>query len=605
VDPATNAVGATIPVGNGPTAVAVGQGAVWVADQYAGAVSEIDPASDTVARTITVGNRPEALASAAGRVWVGAGPAVISHRGGTLNVLVQGDPADTFDPVLSQNLSVLLPLTNDGLTAYQHVAGSGSVQIVPDLAVSLPSPTDGGKTYTFQLRRGIRYSNGQLVRPQDFRRALERELRLAPNHPFADVIGGAACAANPSQCDLSRGVIIDDAANTVTFHLVAPDPELLAKLTHPDAVAVPAGTPNHDIGLHPLPATGPYEWASLSLRSEGTLVRNPLFHEWSHAARPDGYPDKIVFRVGVSPSAGLMAVERGSADYMIGGVPASGLNDLQTRFAKQLHVTPAIATDALILNTRVAPFTDVHVRRAISYAIDRAKIARLLGQEARPACQILPPSISGYRRYCPYTTDPNTAGTWQGPNLAEANRLIAASHTRGTPITIWNLGGYNTDYTTIEPYLVSLLGRLGYPTTVKDLQSGVDPNAPLRFADSRTKAQAALTVIATEDPSASPVIQANFACQSFKPQSQGNANLSEFCDPSLDNQVSHALTAESNNATDTAPLWAQADRIVTDLAPAVPVATPTNIDFVSARVGDYQYNAGPGLPVLLDQLWVR
>ena len=601
VDPATNAVAATIAAGNGPAAVAVGNGAVWVANRYAGTVSEIDPATNTVSRTITVGNRPQALATAAGRVWVGAGAAVRSHRGGTLKVLVPGNPADTFDPVLSQNLIVLLSLTNDGLTAYQHVGGSGSVQIVPDLAVSLPSPTDGGKTYTFQLRRGIRYSNGALVRPGDFRRALERELMLAPSHPFADVVGGAACAAHPARCDLSRGVVTDDAANTVTFHLVAPDPELLAKLTHPDAIAVPAGTPDHDIGLHPLPVTGPYKWAGVS-RSEGTLVRNPLFHEWSHAARPDGYPDKIVFRLGASASAELTEVERGTADYPVGGVPPSRLNDLQTRFAKQLRATPAIATDALILNTRMAPFTDVRVRRAINYAIDRAKIARLLGQEARPACQILPPSLSGYRRYCPYTTDPNTAGTWQRPNLAEANRLIAASHTRGTPITVWNFGGWGNDYTAIEPYLVSLLDRLGYPTTIKDLPS---PNAPVRFADSRTKAQAALTLIGTADPSAAEVIQFNFACQSFTPNSQGNANVSEFCDPRLDNQISRALTAESNNAPGTATLWAQADRTLTNEGPAIPLATPTNIDFVSARVGNYQYNTGPGLPVLLDQLWVR
>lgn len=606
IDPATNTVGATIAVGDGAGAVAVGGGAVWVTSEYASTVSRIDPVTDTVARAITIGNRPQGVAVAGGLVWVSARFAATGHRGGTLNVVTQGY-ADTFDPVLTQNLGGVLPLTNDGLTAYRHVGGSGSRQVVPDLAVSLPSPTDGGTTYTFQLRRGIRFSNGELVRPEDFRRALERDLILGPNPDyggvFANVIGGAACAAHPSGCDLSRGVLTDDAANTVTFHLVAPNPEFLARLTLPDAVAVPAGTPYHDIGLHPLPATGPYEWTRIISRYAGVLGRNPRFHEWSHAARPDGYPDRMFFRHVPSQSAEVAAVEHGSADYSLEGVPPSGLGVLQTRFASQLYVNPAIATDALILNTRVAPFTDVRVRQAINFALDRGEVARLLGEEAQPTCQMLPPSIAGYRRYCPYTLHPNAAGIWRAPNLAEAKRLIAATGTRGTPITIWNFGGFNTDYTAVAPYLVSLLDQLGYPTRVRDVRSFA-PSATSRFANSRTRAQAALGVLSLQYPSAPQVIQVNFACQSFMPESPGNANLSEFCDHRLDAQIDDALQAESNNSPDTAALWAHADRTVTNQAPAVPLATPTNIDFVSSRVGNYTYS-NAGTPVLLDQLWVR
>ena len=81
----------------------------------------------------------------------------------------------------------------------------------------------------------------------------------------------------------------------------------------------------------------------------------------------------------------------------------------------------------------MAPFTDLRVRQAINYAVDRARIAALLGEDSQPACQILPVGLPGYRRYCPYTIDPNPAGVWHGPNLAKAERLIAASHTRGTP----------------------------------------------------------------------------------------------------------------------------------------------------------------------------
>jgi YVTN family beta-propeller protein len=489
IDPQTNTVSATVAVGDGAGGITLGAGGVWVASQYAGTVAVINPANDAVRRTITVSNRPQGLAFAGGLVWVATRADANSHRGGTLR-LVSSVFADTLDPVVGTLAVGPLEITNDGLTAYARVGGSGSEQLVPDLAVSLPSPTAGGTTYTFQLRRGIRYSNGGPVRPEDFRRALARDLILGPNPlwgaPFADVVGGAACAAHPSHCDLSRGVVTDDAANTVTFHLVAPDPEFLARLTLTDAVAVPAGTPVHDIGVHPLPATGPYKWARIT-EHEATLVRNPYFHEWSHAARPDGYPNQIVYRLAANPEAEITAIERGTADYSFDGVPPDRIDELQARFASQLYVTPADGTNELVLNTRVAPFTDVRVRRALNYAIDRAKIARLLGQYNQPSCQALPPYLPGYRPYCPYTLNPNPGGAWHAPNLAEADRLIAASHTTGTPITIWNLGGWSNGYSTLEAYLVSLLDQLGYPTTVKNVST--DANAPLRFADSRTRAQ--------------------------------------------------------------------------------------------------------------------
>jgi YVTN family beta-propeller protein len=601
IDPTTNAVDETIQVGNGAGAIAVSGHGLWIANEYSGTVSRIDPATDTVSRRITVGNLPQGVALAAGLIWVSAKPGTTRHRGGTLNTLSLG-AVDTADPVLrswgASNLAY------DGLTAYRRDGSGGPVQLVPDLAESLPSPTDGGTTYTFQLRRGIRFSNGELVRPEDFRRALERDLIVGPSpaygDPFADVIGGAACAAHPSRCDLSRGVVTDDTANTVTFHLVAPNPEFLPRLSLLDAVAVPADTPLHDVGMHPISATGPYMYARFTPHYV-LMVRNPYFHEWSHAAQPDGYPDRIVFRSVANQAAAVVAVERGTADYFWNGVPHTELDQLQTRFPSRLYLEPFIGLDALILNTRTRPFNDIRVRRAINYAIDRSEIADLLGQAARPTCQVLPPYLPGYQPYCPYTLNPDRAGAWHAPNLAKAERLTASSHTRGTPITIWNLGAYQADFSPIEPYLVSLLRQLGYPARIRDLST--DNNAPSMFADSRTGAQAALGELDPTYPSAAQIIQTNFSCSHFAPDSRGNANLSEFCDRRLDIDINRALAAEGQNAPDTAQLWAQADQTVTNQAPVVPLTNPSIVDLISARARNYQY--GWGQDILVDQLWVR
>jgi peptide/nickel transport system substrate-binding protein len=250
----------------------------------------------------------------------------------------------------------------------------------------------------------------------------------------------------------------------------------MRQLALPDAVAVPAGTPLRNLGDHPIPATGPYEFAIYN-EHEVKLVRNPYFHVWSQAARPDGYPDQIVIRLGANPEQELTEVERDDADYSVDGVTADRLGEVKTRYASQVYVNPIDTTNVLVLNTRVAPFNNISVRRAINYAINRAELAQLFGSEATPTCQALAPYIQGFKRYCPYTLNPTANGVWHAPNLALAERLVAASGTRGTPITIYDGATVNADDNPAGQYLASVLRRLGYPTR---WVSGVEAQQALR-----------------------------------------------------------------------------------------------------------------------------
>src|SRR5262249_3591750 len=153
------------------------------------------------------------------------------HRGGTLAVRMNRT-VDSIDTAVAGDTAELsiLTMTSDGLVAYNHASGLLGTPLVPDLAVSLPIATDGGKTYTFRLRRNVRYSNGRLVRASDFRYAVERPFRLRPPAPtqyLLDIVGARQCRSDPAHCDLSRGIVTDDARGTVTFHLVAPDSSFL------------------------------------------------------------------------------------------------------------------------------------------------------------------------------------------------------------------------------------------------------------------------------------------------------------------------------------------------------------------------------------------
>jgi DNA-binding SARP family transcriptional activator/ABC-type transport system substrate-binding protein len=437
----TGSLHATIPVGSGPTAIAARDGVVWVANQYSGSVTRIDARRGTVVGTERVAGAPTSLGPANAAIWVGVRP-LVQRRGGTLRLL-HSRPI-TLDPALHLDLLPLQSdrLTRSGLVAYNHVAGAAGTHLVPDLAVSLPAPTSGGTVYTFRLRPGIRYSDGRPLRASDFRRAIERVLALGSGSSpgFDGIVGARACGEpGAARCDLSAGIVTDDAAGTVTFHLREPNPEFLTTLAmHGLATPVPPGTPFRDMGYTPIPGTGPYKVASANERIV-RYVRNPYFRERSHAAQPDGNPDKIVMRLGLSPERQTREIAAGRADWGAANIPAELLPALRARYPERFHPWAIPTTDFFQFNLTLPPFDDVRVRRAFNLALDRRKIVRLYGGPdiAAPTCQVLPPGIPGYRPYCPYTRNPGPSGHWNGPDLARARRLVAASGTRGARVTLW------------------------------------------------------------------------------------------------------------------------------------------------------------------------
>ncbi len=399
------------------------------------------------------------MVSAGGRIWIGTHP-VKRHTGGTLRLL-RSEPL-SIDPAVNVELGPLQAagLTADGLVNNNLASGPQGLQIVPDLALAIPLPADHGLTYTFHLRPGIRYSNGERLRAgisvggSSASSGCARALASTSGDPRRERLYGASC-------DLSRGVVTDDAARTVMFHLTAPDPGFVSSLGT-FASPVPAGTPWHAVRTTPIPGTGPYRIEHAS-RSEIRYVRNPYFREWSHAAQPDGNPDVIVMRFGLSPAEEVRAVERGAADWTADGIPPELLSEVTTRYAGRVHTYATSGTEFLQLNTTLAPFDDVRVRRALNDALDRRVVVRLFGGSAAaaPACQILPPGLLGYEPYCPYTRNPGRRA-WTAPDLAAAQRLVSASHTRGTSITVWGAPQDLIVQYKVIPYVLSVLRQLGY-----------------------------------------------------------------------------------------------------------------------------------------------
>src|SRR5262249_7922280 len=156
---------------------------------------------------------------------------------------------------------------------------------------------------------------------------------------FTSIVGADKCSKQ--HCDLSRGIVVDDAHRTITFRLSRPQPPPITLIA---TAPVPPGTPFHDVGFTPIPGTGPYMVASANAH-EVRYVRNPHFQEWSHAAQPDGNPDVIVMRYGLSPTKEARAVEQGKADWSADAVPGSLLPGVARRFPGQLHSLLSPETD--------------------------------------------------------------------------------------------------------------------------------------------------------------------------------------------------------------------------------------------------------------------
>jgi YVTN family beta-propeller protein len=600
IDPDTNSIVDTIPVGDGPSGIAVVQGTVWVANEWDGTLSRIEP-GQTSSRPTVIGSVPQGLAAVNGELWVSVRGTATSHRGGTLRS-VSFEPPETLDPGAAYGVVEwrVLHLLGDGLVAFEPIGGT-SARLVPNLATSIPTPTDRRRTYRFELRPGIQYSNGEVVAPSDFRYALERGFRLPDygGHEFlySELVGGKACVKEPPTCDLSEGIVTDDASGTITFHLRRPDPVFLYKLTLSFAYPVPPSVPGEEQVAAGVPGTGPY-MLEAPMTGEGlALVRNPNFRIWSPAARPNGYVDRIEWTFGVERKAQIEAVVAGEADLAFdAGASGSGLlQEILVGFPGQVHTTPDAVTWFAVLDTGAPPFDRVDVRRAMNLAVDRDRVVEIFGGEAGASstCQQLPPNFPGYKPYCPYTIDPGPEGAWTGPDVEEARRLVRRSGTRGMRVEVeiapWFTSLFSkAQQTLLGDYMIELLGELGYRGSMRP---------PRDFDRSHHEWQMAVTAWGLDYPAASNFITGWLTCDASLTPSAG------FCDHRIDAMIERATRMQLDDPVEAGALWAEIDREIVDQAPYMWLINLIRIEFVSERVGNYQWSAQWGS--LLDQLWVR
>ena len=308
------------------------------------AACRIDPRTGSV-RPIHVGNEPAVLAAAGRDVLATVLPSLASHRGGTLTLIAQLSPHDhATDPAVAYR-SPLADAERD-----QRRAGRLPPRRrprrrhpCPDLATALPAPADGGRTYSFHLRPGIRYSNGALVRPEDFRRAIERVF----SHQHG---GGAATFAYSA---VSGAPMRADARTATSRAGSSPttrrtrSPSTSPRRTRSSRTSSPSPSPTRSPPERPTTSSARPSCPPPALLTRSFVPRHagsssatrcsasgPTRH--SPAATPAGSYCGSAFR----PGPAVSAVEHGRADVLL--TPPRRARSASWRPAMRASCTPAL-----------------------------------------------------------------------------------------------------------------------------------------------------------------------------------------------------------------------------------------------------------------------
>ena len=547
IDPQTDQVADSINVGTGPTAITVGYGSVWVANSLDGTVSRgstrrptrsrrrsrsatgrarspsapaacgsptssagpsfgINPATNAVTRTIRVGNRPRGVAVAAGLVWVGAQASDAEppwRHADSADQHARLTRSTRLCPGRLQRPLLTLYMTNDGLTAFKRVGGSdgGAGRARPG---GLAPDADRRRAHLHVpaaardplLKRPARQARG--LPPSDRTRFQAKP--WTPSTPNTTSRSSAAQRASRTRRAVTfrAGSSPTTPPDTVTFHLVDPDPEFLAaararvgrrgsrrnaRTTTSDTTRCPRPVLTRSPATHPRTRSGSYVTrTSTSGHTRRARVASPT---------------EIVWRIGASPD-GRSNGGRARTRRLLARPARRPTGCARCKRASQASCTSTRPTTILmlLLNTRAAPFNDIRVRRALNYAIDRGEARPAAGPGVAAHLPAAPTLRSRISALLPVHAQPEPRAGLERSRPPEGpgpDRGLA--HARHAHHDLERTRFYLTDFTATGRYLVSLLDRLGYPHGSRRSPTKT-PHSFYQLADSRTRAQAFLIISA-------------------------------------------------------------------------------------------------------------
>jgi peptide/nickel transport system substrate-binding protein len=367
----------------------------------------------------------------------GAGQPV---RGGNLVI------ARTAD---SQSMNATTVFDNESIWIFEQIyqtlytVTNNGKGVKPWLATSYTVSPDK-KTYTFKLRPGVKFSNGKLMTSADVKFSIDQTRKATKGWAYLDTAIKSVDAPSPG---------------TVVINLKYPWAPLLADLSLFANGIVPnnyGGQTETQFYQHPI-GTGPFKWDYWKKGSALKLVRNPYY--WQKG-KP--YLNSVTWTYVASDNTRELQLKGNQAQ--VDEFPAwSTVSSLKTTSGVTMNLFNSTRTDYLLFNELRKPFQDVHVRRAISLAIDRAALVKaVLFGNGSPANSFMPPQVPYYQKA--------TAGLQYNMTAAKAE-MAKSSVPHGFTTTLLIPSGTSDDVT-IATIMQSELKQLGIKVKIQQL----DPN---------------------------------------------------------------------------------------------------------------------------------
>jgi peptide/nickel transport system substrate-binding protein len=515
-----------------------------------------------------------------------------SRAGGTLNLVNSGSP-DHLDPARTYyawmwDLSRLYART---LVTYASAPGESGLKLVPDLATEVPVSPDGGQTWTFRLKEGVRFEDGTPITSKDLKYGIERTFAT-------DVLeGGPAYLAewldngqgykgpykdtSPDKLGLRSVQTPDD--KTITFKLKGKFSDFPYVLAMPFASPVPrAKDKGSKYDLRPV-SSGPYKIETYAPDKELVLVRNTAWDPATDQVRK-ALPDRVAMRLKITQDEIDNKLVAGSADLDANqggvgrGAQARIMQDPQLK--KNTDAAPSGFLRYLSIQTAVPPFNNIHCRRAVHYAVSKRSLQDLHGGNVAGgdiASTVLPNTLPAHKPFDLYPTPENkgdvakakdelkqcgkpdgfrtvlTARTERVKEVGEAESIQQALKQVGIDVEIRKLP--QGDYFTKTVGVPNVVRRQGFGLAMSGW--GSDYPSPYGFLSELVDGR------------------------KIKTQG-GNTNLAELNDPAVNALIDQALSETDAGRRD--ELWHQVDRKVMEAAVIMPFVYEKTLNYRNPRL---------------------
>ncbi|MEU9992201.1 ABC transporter substrate-binding protein [Streptomyces sp. NPDC048045] len=546
------------------------------------------------------GNTPKAAgANAATTGVVNAS----DKKGGTVTYEMSDVP-DSFDPgntyyAYMYNFSRLYARP---LMTFQPGPGEKGNTLVPDLAASKGVPSDGGKTWTYKLRSGLKYQDGSAITSKDVKYAVERSnfardvLSLGPNY-FQQFMKDGDKYKGPYKDKSAKGLssIETPDETTIVFHLNRAFQEFDYLVAAPQTAPVPQAKDDGVDYVKHIVSSGSYQFQSYEEGKQAVLVRNKNWDAKTDPLRKQ-LPDKIVVNLKVNPETIDKDLQSGDAtvDLAGSGVQASTQAEL-INSADGKAATDNTYGGRLVymaINTKVAPFDKPECRKAVQYAVDKVSVQTAEGGPIRGdvASTVLPPDITGYQKADTYPSAGNKGDVAKAKDQLKACGKSSIS----TNITARSDRPQEIDAATA---IINSLKKVGINATLKQYPSGkyfTDYAGVPKFTE---KQNIGLIMMqwGADWPSGYGFLQQILNGKAIS--QSGNTNLSQYDSKKVNDLLGKAIATEDAGKRN--ELYGQIDKQTMDDAVIVPLTyfkvllyrSPyaTNVVSTAAFSGQYDY----------------